>query len=440
MMLRTQLPLLPALVIHLVPFLTAAMLCHGLLAKERPSARHLTEFYFWLAFGGMVGGLFNTLAAPVLFSRIVEYPLALAAVAFLRPADPSRRPRQWIDAWLPVGPRCVAAAVLFGPGRRQTGRRLSRRSPPAPVSRSCGAISPDPGPGGRRVSGRLALGQDGGRNRTPRRAHLLRHLPRLVRSRRGRPRLAHGTTLHGKQGVQAERRREPLTYYHRTGPFGRLMDAVPRLREPGEVAAIGLGVGTLAAYVRPEQQWTFYEIDPAIERMARDDRYFTFLNDCGDQCRVALGDARLSLAAQAGARYQLIALDAFSSDAIPMHLLTQEAMDVYLSRLAPHGVLAVHVSNRHLRLDGLVGRLAAARGLVALEMRDLRKSKDWPQDKTPIALGGAGPRARGSRHADAGRGVDRAAGRPRRAAVDRRLLEHRRRAPGPRALRVPASP
>jgi spermidine synthase len=160
------------------------------------------------------------------------------------------------------------------------------------------------------------------------------------------------------------------------------MDGVPQLRQPGDVAAIGLGVGTLAAYVRPGQRWTFYEIDPAIERIARDDRYFTFLNDCGDRCRVVLGDARLSLAATAGARYQLIALDAFSSDAIPMHLLTREAMGVYLSRLAPHGVLAIHISNRHLRLNGLVGRLAAAHGLVARERRDVHKTEAWPKDKS----------------------------------------------------------
>jgi spermidine synthase len=155
------------------------------------------------------------------------------------------------------------------------------------------------------------------------------------------------------------------------------------MREPGEVAVIGLGIGTLAAYAQPGQHWTFYEIDPAVERIARDARYFTFLKDCGGQCRVVLGDARLSLAAVAGAPYRLITLDAFSSDAIPMHLLTHEAVGVYLSHLAPHGVLAVHISNRHLRLNGLVGRLAAAHRLVALEMRDLpTATEQWPKDKT----------------------------------------------------------
>jgi hypothetical protein len=194
--------------------------------------------------------------------------------------------------------------------------------------------------------------------------------------------LAHGTTLHGTQRIEPGRRGEPLSYYHPTGPFGQMMQTAPAVRQPGDVATIGLGVGTLAAYAQPGQRWTFYEIDPAIERIARDDRYFTFLKDCGDRCRVVLGDARLSLAAETGAPYRLIVLDAFSSDAIPMHLLTNDALRVYLSRLAPHGVLAFHISNRHLRLDGIVGRLAAANGLVALERRDQKISASWSKDKS----------------------------------------------------------
>ena len=384
MMLRTQLPLLLALVIHLLPLLAAAMLCHGRLAQERPSARHLTEFYFWLAFGGMAGGLFNTLAAPVLFSRIVEYPLALAAIAFLRTPEPSRRARQAIDAWLPVAAVVLVAMVLFGPWRWTHSPMFVA----AMGSCACFALM-------RRdqtltvalVASAFLLASPWVELADETELHAERTFFGSYRitfdSDSGARSLAHGTTLHGRQGVQAERRREPLTYYHRTGPFGRLMDAAPQLGEPGEFAAIGLGVGTLAAYARPQQQWTFFEIDPAIERMARDARYFTFLNDCGSQCRVMLGDARLSLAARTGAQYKLIALDAFSSDAIPMHLLTQEAMDLYLSRLAPHGVLVVHISNRHLRLDGLVGRLAAAHGLAALAMRDLQKAEAWPMDKTP---------------------------------------------------------
>jgi spermidine synthase len=155
------------------------------------------------------------------------------------------------------------------------------------------------------------------------------------------------------------------------------------MRQPGAVAAIGLGIGTLSAYARPGQQWTFFEIDPAVERIARDERYFTFLRMCGDQCRVVLGDARLSLVARPDAQYHLIVLDAFSSDAIPVHLMTQDAMAVYLSHLEPDGVLAFHVSNRHLTLSPIVGRLARHNGLAAREFRDRPvPGRPWALDKS----------------------------------------------------------
>jgi hypothetical protein len=380
LMLRTQPPLAAALLLHLLPFLAAAMLCHGQLSQDRPSPRHLTEFYFWLAFGGMAGGLFNTLAAPVLFARVVEYPLALAVVAFLRAADP-RVTRHPLDRWLPLAAIVIAGTILLAPP--------AVRSSPALVAAlatcACFALMRRGRPVTlAAVASVFLLSSPWVKPFGESELHAERTFfgTYRVTFAAGNRALAHGTTLHGKQSVDAARRREPLTYYHRTGPFGRLMAAVPRLREPGDVAAIGLGVGTLAAYARPEQHWTFYEIDPAIERIARDGRYFTFLDDCGPRCRVVLGDARLSLASHAGAPFQLIAVDAFSSDAIPMHLLTHEAMQLYVSRLAPHGVIAFHVSNRHLRLGGVVGRLADASGLVAREWRDVRRDKEWPADKT----------------------------------------------------------
>ncbi|HZI78081.1 MAG TPA: fused MFS/spermidine synthase [Vicinamibacterales bacterium] len=385
MMIRRQLPIAPALLLHLIPFLAAAMLCHGLLARERPSPRHLTEFYLCLAFGGMAGGLFNTLAAPLLFSRILEYPLALAAVVCLRPVDPARGAWQRLDWVLPLTAAGLAAAVVFVPseGARSTATAvalaacailtLRRRHQPATLAAVAGIFllaSPWVKKPGESVlhaertffgAYRVSVDRTGG-------AHWL----------------AHGTTLHGMQYVEATRRGEPLTYYHRTGPFGRMMAAMPGLQQPGEIAAVGLGVGTLAAYARPGQRWTFFEIDPAVERIARDDRYFTYLKDCGDRCRVVLGDARLSLMAQPDARYRLIVLDAFSSDAVPMHLMTHEAMALYLSRLEEHGVMAFHVSNRHLNLGPVVGRLAANNGLVALPLRDQR-SPSWPSEKATSA-------------------------------------------------------
>jgi hypothetical protein len=374
LLLRVTLPIGFGLLVHLLPFFAAAMMCHGRLAESRPAPRHLTEFYFWLAFGGMAGGLFNTLVAPAAFSSVLEYPIALAVVALLRPAASPAAPRHALDVWLPVVAAAVMTALVFAPW---TSRHMpfviaalamlavfamTRRHRPATFAA---------------VAGLMLVAAPWVDART----HSTLHRERtffgsyVVAEDRERHRvLTHGTTLHGMQSVDAARQHEPLTYYHRSGPFGRMMARIPRLNEPGDVAAIGLGVGTLASYARPGQHWTFYEIDPAVERIARDDRYFTFLRQCGEACRVVLGDARLSMAAAPDARYQLIALDAFSSDAIPMHLLTNEAMQVYLARLAPGGVLAFHISNRHLHLNGIVARLASANGLVAREMVDTRKS------------------------------------------------------------------
>jgi spermidine synthase len=177
--------------------------------------------------------------------------------------------------------------------------------------------------------------------------------------------LRHGSTLHGAQSLMPERRRVPLTYYLRRGPLGQIFFASVMKEGERRVAVVGLGTGTTAAYASAGEQWTFYEIDPGIERIARDTAYFTYLADAPVRPRVVLGDARLSLAADSAVRYDLILLDAFSSDAIPVHLVTREALDTYLSRLAPGGIIAFHVSNRYLNLEPVVAALARDRGLVA---------------------------------------------------------------------------
>ncbi len=182
--------------------------------------------------------------------------------------------------------------------------------------------------------------------------------------------LVHGTTQHGLQALAPERRGEALTYYHETGPFGQAWKALPSAGGAHDVAVVGLGVGTLASYANPDQRWTFFEIDPAVERIARTRQYFSFMDACGDRCRVVIGDARVSLGHVPEHTYDLLVLDAFSSDAIPMHLLTREAFGVYLSRLKSDGVLVLHISNRHLQLAPVVGRLAESHGLVALQEVD----------------------------------------------------------------------
>jgi hypothetical protein len=175
--------------------------------------------------------------------------------------------------------------------------------------------------------------------------------------------LVHGTTVHGAQRTDPDARQEPLTYYHREGPLGQLFGALEQ-RPPRSVGAVGLGIGTVACYRRPGQRWTFFEIDPLIERIARDRRYFHYLEDCAPDAPVVLGDARRSLQAVPPAEYHLLILDAFSSDASPVHLLTREALALYLDKLAPEGLIALHISNRNLDLEAVAASLVADAGLA----------------------------------------------------------------------------
>jgi len=194
--------------------------------------------------------------------------------------------------------------------------------------------------------------------------------------------LRYGSTLHGRQLLDPARRCEPLSYYHREGPLGSVFEAFKERVTAPNVAVVGLGTGASVAYSTPGQRWTFYEINPAVLRIARAPNYFTYLENCAAApVSVVLGDARLKLREAADARYGLVILDAFSSDAIPAHLLTREALALYLSKLAPGGWLAFHLSNRTLDLNAVLGGLARDANLSALAFDDLKH--ELPSDKDP---------------------------------------------------------
>jgi hypothetical protein len=178
--------------------------------------------------------------------------------------------------------------------------------------------------------------------------------------------LVSGTTVHGAEDIDDARRREPLTYFNREGPIGQVFTALAASPRVKRVGVVGLGAGSLACYRRPTETWTFYEIDPEVEALARDERYFHFLTDCAPDADVVLGDARLSLEKAADRQYDLLILDAFSSDAIPVHLMTRQAIDLYREKLADHGILMFHVSNRNLDLVPVLANLAADAGLFGL--------------------------------------------------------------------------
>jgi hypothetical protein len=193
--------------------------------------------------------------------------------------------------------------------------------------------------------------------------------------------LTHGTTLHGAQNLAPAQRREPLTYYYRQGPLGQVFAGLPEKNPLEQVAIIGLGTGTIACYGKAGQHLTFYEIDPAVERIARDPRYFTYLSDCPARVEVVLGDARLSLQQAPDSCYDLIILDAFSSDAVPVHLLTREALGLYLSKLKEGGLLAFNITNRYLDLRPVLGNLARHAALSCLVQADRRLTKEEEEDE-----------------------------------------------------------
>jgi len=355
------------LMLHLSGFAAAALTCHTLLASDRPAASRLTEFYFWIALGGMLGGVFNTLVAPLVFTHVIEYPLGLVLACLLRASFIDLRRPLVSDAIFAVALGALTLAIGFGVPRAGGEEKalLAVLSIPALVLFS---QSRRPLRFGLGIAVMLLVGAMFGETfgRVLYRDRTFFGTYRVTEDA-GRHMLFHGSTLHGIQAVDEKERAEPLTYFHRGGPIGQAFAQVPALTRTPSVAVVGLGIGSLAAYAGANQHWTFYEIDPAVEGIARNPAFFTHLRDCGERCRVVIGDARLSLAKAAPASYGLLVLDAFSSDAIPIHLMTSEAMALYLSRLTAHGILAFHISNRHLLLGPVVAREAAAHGLVALE-------------------------------------------------------------------------
>ena len=205
-----------------------------------------------------------------------------------------------------------------------------------------------------------------------------------VEEARGVRRFLHGTTLHGMQFRSPKMRGRPVAYYDTTAPIGEVMRALGPSLDDRRVAVVGLGVGMLAAYARPRQRWTFYELDPAVGRIAR--TWFTWLREAAAPWSVITGDARRSLERDTSARYGLLALDAFSSDAIPVHLLTREAMAVYRTRVEAGGVIAFHITNRHVALDEVLAALARDAGLVALRGRGAGYGPDGPVQTTWVVM------------------------------------------------------
>lgn len=379
------------LVVHCAAYFVIALICHTELSKKRPSPAHLTEFYLWLALGGMLGGLFNALLAPMIFTSIIEYPLVLCLALLVLPASGgstglSKTSKQ-VPAWKSsLGYLIPAATLLYVFATSSNTIRLIAdpiRLVSLGIAFLAGALLTRK-PRLLRVGMSMVLlfivWQTDHSRRTILQARSfystlsLRHNDDNTLYE-----LYNGTTLHGRQWTDPSRRGEPLSYYHREGPIGQVFAMLEHSKQNSSYAVIGLGTGTLAAFASKGQSVTFYEIDPLVERIALDPRYFTFLSDAkvrGARVEIIEGDARIRIRDASPGSYGLIIVDAFSSDAIPLHLITREALSLYLSKLTPQGILAFHISNRYLDLGPVLARLGSDLGLTGLSNEDDLSSEE----------------------------------------------------------------
>jgi hypothetical protein len=360
------------LFVHLGAFFFISLFCHARLAADRPSTAHLTEFYLWMSGGGVAGGIFNALIAPVVFSGVVEYPLILVLAAFLRQGmkewrGPDQQPASAaplfmrVDFMAALGLGVLAVLLRVGLGLMGT-EKLTLRNAAVCFPFLLGYVfAPRParhalGLGAVLLAGSLFPGVHGtllDRQRSFFGIH------RVTLDPTGHFRqLVHGNTIHGCQSVDPDRKDEPLSYYHRKGPIGQIFTYGNQAGIFKRVGIVGLGAGTLAAYGQPDQTITYFEIDPVVKSIALDARLFTFMSDSKANTNIVLGDARLTLADVPDGSFDLLVLDAFTSDAIPMHLMTLQAMNLYKHKLAPDGVLAINISNGYLDLEPVIARLA----------------------------------------------------------------------------------
>jgi hypothetical protein len=364
--------------VHLAVFFVAAMVCHGQLAAERPRPIQLTEYYLLISVGGVLGGVFNALIAPTVFTRVLEYPLVLVLVCLLRPAAGTSAgisSFKWSDLGIPAGIGLTAVLLaIFVPQKTSIPLQLELGLVFGLPLFLCFLAVDRPIRFGTAIGAVLLAGafHPGTHGRPLYAERNFFGVLRVTQDPAGMfHRLVDGNTVHGRQSLDPERKCEPLSYYHRSGPLGQIVAAANERLALTNVAVIGLGAGAMAAYAKPCQAWTFFEINPLVVRLAQSTNFFTYLDECAaGSVKVVLGDARLRLRDAAPAEFGLLIVDAFSSDSIPVHLVTREALDLYVSKLAPGGLLAFHISNRYLDLEPVLGDLAQSAGLICHSQDD----------------------------------------------------------------------
>ena len=358
---------LPLLALHLAAFFLTSLVCHQALAARRPEPRRLTDFYLCIALGGVIGGGFNAFIAPVIFNDVWEYPAVLALAALARPE--LRRPAYAATIALLLG-GLGAELFLASPDVQIAGPveialvavacmcAFLLRGRPAAFAILAGGLAIagvvqhqlyQVGESHRSFFGVVQIGQAA--------------IPELGPVRF----MVHGSTVHGAQSLDPAKRCRPLTYYAPAGPMGQALASVQAGRPAVRLGLVGLGTGTVATFVRPADSMRIFEIDPLVVRLASDPNTFSYVRGCAKgPISLVVGDARLSLQRETAGQFDLLLVDAFSSDSIPTHLLTVEAMRLYLTTIKPDGVLVLHLSNRNLELASPAAAAIQVAGGVSL--------------------------------------------------------------------------
>ncbi len=366
--------------LHLATFFLVAMACHGEMAADRPTTDHLTKFYLLMSVGGVLGGLANSVVAPLLFNTLVEYPLVMVIACFAlatkpKPATIDKRVAYDVGYAVVFGVIVAAMLIYMLKNNTENARSFNPIAVLIPAA-LCWACTRRPIRYAFMVASMVAVSLICYELKTDRALYMGRNFYGTKRvvidADESVHTFIHGATIHGIQALADPLSRVPRTYFHPDGPVGDAFKLINRSAGAKEIGIIGLGVGSMASpiYAKEHGSFTFYEIDPAVARIAKNPEYFTFLQDCPAQTKVVLGDGRLTLANAPDSHYDAIFLDAFSSDAVPTHLLTREAIQLYESKLTDGGILVFNMSNRYLDLAPLLATLAHDTGFECVKRED----------------------------------------------------------------------
>jgi hypothetical protein len=382
-----DLPYWMYLFFHVIAFFFAIMVCHGELAAQRPHSSHLTTYYLIMSFAGMLGGMFNTFVAPFIFNGIYEYPLMIVAALLLRPSlKKLSLPEIGMQLIDPLLLLVIGAGIYFSVENLIgyfDGIAISLILLTIAVYFLRQRVIAYAGLIGVIIMSAMVVHHSESHTLMQERTFfgVMAVRESVLTDEKGQPEtyheLFHGTTKHGAQRLIPTESKTPLTYYSHPSPMGQLFKTFDAQNANWNIGVVGLGAGALACYAKPSQTWTLYEIDPLVVDIAKNPAYFSYLSQCAPNAVSEIGDARLSIQNKPDGTFDLLMMDAFSSDAVPTHLLTREAIELYFKKLKPNGILAFHITNRHLLLKKVVSIHAEEMHLAAL-INEFKPQTDAP--------------------------------------------------------------